>query len=75
MDTSGNQEPQQTQQPNNIEVTPDIEVTPPEAITDVDIAINPNNEVTTLEGTPNTLEPTQVLKSLSTEEEIPVQAL
>ena len=48
METSGNQEPQQTQ------FTKDIEVTPSEAIPDVELAINTNNKSTTPEYTPNT---------------------
>ena len=74
MDTSGDQETQQVQLLDYIEVTPHIEVTPPEVIPDIDIAINPNNEATTPEDTPNTLEPPQLLESLGTTGDIPVQA-
>ena len=74
MDTRGNQEPPQTQLLYDIEVTLQIEVTPSEAIPDIDLAINPNNEATTPEDTPNTLEPPQLIKSPGTTGDIKVQA-
>ena len=68
VNTNENQEPQQTQLPDDIEVTPYIDVTPPEYITDIGLVINTNNEATTIENTPNTLEPPQLLESLGTTE-------
>ena len=74
VDTIGDQELPQTQLLDDTEVTPHIEVTPPEAIPDIDLATNHNNEATTPEDTPNTLEPPQLLKSLGTTGDIPFQS-
>ena len=74
MDTSGNQEPPQTQLIDDTEVTPHIEVTPPKEIPDIDLTRNTNNEATTPEDTPNTLEPPQLPKSPSTTGDNLVQA-
>ena len=65
VDVSENQEEKKPPIPYEIEVTKDIEVTPTEDITDIDLAINPNNEETTVEDTPNTLEPPQLPESPS----------
>ena len=59
---------------DDIEVNPHIEVTPPEAIPDIDLAINPNNKATKPEDTTNNLEPPQLIKSLGTTRDIPFQA-
>ena len=73
VDTSVNQEPPQTQLLENIEVTTHIGVRSLEDIPYIDLAINPNNEETTPKDTPKTLEPPQLLKSLGTAGDIPVQ--